>query len=203
MSGTSVHTSAVIAAQYLRGLEAALTTLDIEVLGRVVERLRLVRDLGGTVFVAGNGGSAATASHFVNDLGKATKVSGRSHVRVMSLSDNVSWLTALANDEGYDRVFSGQLENFANPGDVLLVISASGSSPNLLAAVELAGRRGLTTVGLLGFDGGRLLTLVDEALWVRTDVGAYGLAESAHSVVLDIVTTCLVQDRLDELPVQP
>jgi D-sedoheptulose 7-phosphate isomerase len=202
VSTTGVHRSATIAAGYLRALDEVLQTLDLEVLERVVQHLRTVRDLSGTVFVAGNGGSAATASHFVNDLGKATKVSGRSHVRIMSLSDNVSWLTALANDEGYERVFSGQLENFAGPGDLLVVISASGNSPNLLRAVELANARGMTTIGLLGFDGGALRTMVDECLWLQTEMGAYGLAESAHSVVLDILTTCLVADRADDLPAQ-
>ena len=183
-----------VADEYVAALTGCLTSLDHAVLDRVVKLLRTVRDASGTVFVAGNGGSAATASHFVNDLGKATKVSGQSHVRIMGLSDNVSWLTALANDEGYDRVFSGQLENFAGPGDLLVVISASGNSPNLLSAVEMAGQRGTTTVGLLGFDGGALATMVDESLLIRTEIGAYGLAESAHSVVLDILTTCLVRD---------
>jgi D-sedoheptulose 7-phosphate isomerase len=199
VSGKDVHTSAGIAAEYLRDLDEVLSTLDVEVLERVVSRLRTVRDLGGTVFVAGNGGSAATASHFVNDLGKATKISGRSHVRIMGLSDNVSWLTALANDEGYERVFAGQLENFAAPGDVLVVISASGNSPNLLRAVELGNARGMATIGLVGFDGGALRPLVDDCLWLRTAPGAYGIAESAHSVVLDIVTTCLVRDRADNV----
>ena len=202
MSDTGVHTSATIAADYLRTLDDVLRTLDLSVLERVVQRLRTVRDLGGTVFVAGNGGSAATASHFVNDLGKATKVSGRTHVRIMSLSDNVSWLTALANDEGYERVFSGQLENFAGPGDVLVAISASGNSPNLLRAVELGNARGMVTVALVGFDGGVLKSMVDECLWLQTGMGAYGIAESAHSVVLDILTSCLVTDLADDLPAQ-
>lgn len=202
MSTARLHSSSAIASEYLRALHEVLSTLDLDVLDRVVQHLRSVRDLGGTVFVAGNGGSAATASHFVNDLGKATKASGRSHVRIMSLSDNVSWLTALANDEGYDRVFAGQLENFAGPGDVLLVISASGNSPNLLQAVELGNARGMTTIGVLGFDGGALKDMVDDSLWLRTEPGAYGLAESAHSVVLDILTTCLVADRVDDLPTQ-
>ncbi len=197
-----MHSSRRIATEYLSALARALATLDLDAVARSVDELRRVRDVGGTVFVAGNGGSAATASHFVNDLGKATKVSGRTHVRIMGLCDNVSWLTALANDEGYDRVFSGQLENFAGPQDALVVISASGSSPNLLRAVELAKDRGTTTIGVLGFDGGRLREMVDECLLVETPHGAYGLAESAHSVVLDILTTCLVRDAVSALPLQ-
>lgn len=157
--------------------------------------LRRAREEGATIYLAGNGGSAATATHVANDLGKATRKSGRRPIRVMCLSDNVAWLTALGNDEGYERVFAGQLENFAAPGDVLIVISASGNSPNLVHAVELARARGLVTIGVLGFDGGRLKAMVDEALWLRSEHGLYGPVESAHVVVLDMVTACLIDDR--------
>jgi len=145
--------------------------------------------------VVGNGGSSATAAHWVNDLGKATKASGQRPIRIMNLTDNVPWLTALGNDEGYDRTFSGQLENFAQPGDVLIVITASGNSPNVLSAIELARERGMRTIGLVGFDGGRALQALDEAIWVQTERNAYGLVETAHSAVADIVTTCLINDR--------
>jgi D-sedoheptulose 7-phosphate isomerase len=183
-----------IAAAYLNEFHALLARADLAALERVVKHLRRTRDADGTVYVAGNGGSAATASHWTNDLGKATKASGRDYMRVMCLSDNVSWLTALANDEGYERVFSGQLENFAGPGDLLVVLSASGNSPNLLRAVELAQERGVVTVALLGFDGGALMGLVDDYLWLPTEVGEYGLVESGHGVLCDILTTCLMKD---------
>ena len=140
-------------AEHFGAFEKMMRQVDVQAVERVVQRLRLTRQDATTIYIAGNGGSAATASHWVNDLGKATKTGGRSPMRVMSLSDNVSWLTALANDEGYDRVFAGQLENFARSGDVLIVISASGNSPNLVKAVELARGRGVTTIGFLGFDG--------------------------------------------------
>ncbi len=148
------------------------------------------------IYIAGNGGSAATASHWVNDLNKATKEDGQPAMRVMSLSDNISWLTALANDEGYERVFAGQLENFARPGDVLIVISASGNSPNLLEAVEVARRNELLTIGFLGFDGGALKDRVDDYLWLPTEKGAYGLVESGHSFLCHLLTTCVMQPRL-------
>jgi D-sedoheptulose 7-phosphate isomerase len=165
-------------------------------LERIVQHLRHARDSGATIYVAGNGGSAATASHWVNDLGKATKLPGRAPMRVMSLSDNISWLTALANDEGYERVFSGQLENFARAGDVLIVISASGNSPNLVEAVELAGKRGMVTIGFLGFDGGALKNKVEEYLWLRTEKGAYGLVESGHALLCHVLTDCLSLERV-------
>jgi D-sedoheptulose 7-phosphate isomerase len=182
-----------IAANYLHNFSRILMDMDFNAIERITRSLSQARDRSATIFVAGNGGSAATASHWVNDLGKATKANGRSPMRVMSLSDNVSWLTALANDEGYERVFSGQLENFARRGDALVVISASGNSPNLVKAVDLARGRGVSTLGLLGFDGGLLKDQVDDYLWVPTEKGAYGLVESAHSLLCHVLTTCLAE----------
>ncbi|MGH7829519.1 MAG: D-sedoheptulose-7-phosphate isomerase, partial [Candidatus Binatia bacterium] len=153
---------------YLRVFEELLHEMDLDAIERVVQRLQVANERGAMIYVAGNGGSAATASHWVTDLGKVSQCSWRLPMRVMSLSDNLSWLTALANDEGYERIFAGQLENFAQEGDVLIVISASGNSPNLLRAVELARTRGVISIGLLGFDGGVLKKLVDECLWLPT-----------------------------------
>ena len=183
-----------IATDYLREFAELLQLVDIDAVERIVDCLREVRDAGGTVYLAGNGGSAAIASHWANDLGQGTKASSRAFMRVICLSDNVSWLTALANDEGYERVFSGQLENFAGPGDLFIVISASGNSANLIDAVELARKRDVVTIALLGFDGGALKGLVDECLWIPTESGQYGLVESSHSVLCDILTTCLMRD---------
>jgi D-sedoheptulose 7-phosphate isomerase len=181
---------------YFGAFKKLLDRVDLHALERVVLRLRTAREGGAAIYVAGNGGSAATASHWVNDLGKATKLNGKAPMKVMSLSDNISWLTALANDEGYDRVFAGQLENFARPEDVLIVISASGNSPNLLKAVEMAQSRGVTTIGFLGFDGGLLKDRVDERVWIPTEKGAYGLVESFHSLLCHILTDCLVRNLI-------
>ncbi|HEY7604944.1 MAG TPA: SIS domain-containing protein [Gaiellaceae bacterium] len=186
----------LIAGEYVRAFTELLGNIDLGAVQRVVDHLRRARDSGGTVYIAGNGGSAATASHWANDLGKTIKPSSRAFMRVICLSDNVPWLTALANDEGYDRVFSGQLENFAGPGDLFFAISASGNSRNLVEAVELARAREAVTVGLLGFDGGALKGLVDEFLWLPTEQGEYGLVESGHSVLCDILTTCLLRDTV-------
>jgi D-sedoheptulose 7-phosphate isomerase len=180
-----------IAASYLRGAETVRQHLDLAALERVVQRLHLAREAGSTVFVAGNGGSAATSSHLVNDLGKGVRLDGAPPVRALALSDNVSWLTALANDEGYERAFAGQLETLSHPGDVLVVISASGNSANLIEAVRCARAREVTTIGLLGFDGGLLKRLVDDYLWLPTEQGAYGLVEDAHLMVSHIVVECL------------
>jgi D-sedoheptulose 7-phosphate isomerase len=184
-----------IASRYLRDFSRLMAQVDVDAVARIVTLLRVARDEDATVYIAGNGGSAATASHWANDLGKSTKCAGRGWIRVMCLSDNTPWLTALANDEGYERVFAGQLENFACPQDVLIVISASGNSPNLVQAVDLANERGMLTIALLGFDGGVLKPRAREYLWLPTEPGAYGLVESGHSVLCDVVTTCLMEDR--------
>jgi D-sedoheptulose 7-phosphate isomerase len=191
-----------VATDYLSALTLELGRLDVAAIMRIVTRLQNGRDAGVMFFTAGNGGSAATASHWVNDLGKATRRSGQPPFRIVGLADNVSWFSALANDEGYERVFAGQLENLARPGDILMVISASGNSPNLVKAVEHARENGMTSIGLLGFDGGRLLNMVDEAFWVETPIGAYGLVETLHSVACDIVTSCLIEDRAPASPVE-
>jgi D-sedoheptulose 7-phosphate isomerase len=186
-----------LAATFLRDFETLLQQVNLDAVERIYQILRAARDRGSTVYIAGNGGSAATAAHWVNDLGKGAKESQRAPLRVMSLSDNVSWLTALANDEGYDRVFSGQLENFAKPRDVLVVLSASGNSSNLLRAVELARSRRLVTIGFLGFDGGALKNMVDEVLLLPTRKGAYGLVESGHDLFCHILTALLAADRAE------
>ncbi|MEY9166438.1 D-sedoheptulose 7-phosphate isomerase [Sinorhizobium fredii] len=181
--------------EYLTSLGDALMQIDTDAIQEAIEMLRVTRDSGGTVFIAGNGGSAATASHWVNDLGKATKRSGRQPIRVMGLTDNISWMTALGNDEGYERIFSGQMENFAKPGDLLIVISASGNSRNLVRAVELARERSVASIAMVGFDGGTLKELVDQPVWVRSEKGAYELVEDVHSAICHAITRYLVDDR--------
>ena len=186
---------AEVADTYLGRLTSLIDSVDRQAVARVVDELRAARDRGSTIFFAGNGGSSATAARWVTDLGKATKGSGRAPMRVMNLTDNVPWLTALGNDEGIERVFSGQLENFARPNDVVVVISASGNSPNILDLLTTARAMGLRTIGLIGFDGGRAQGLLDEVLRVDTETGAYGLVSTAHTALTHIVTSCLISDR--------
>lgn len=180
---------------YIERLTALIGSVDRAAIARLVEELRAARDREATIYFAGNGGSSATAAHWVNDLGKATRQSGRRPFRVMSLSDNTPWVTALANDEGVERIFAGQLENFGRPGDVVVIVSASGNSPNILALLQAARERRIRTLGLIGFDGGAARELLDDGILVATEVGEYGLVESAHAAIADIVTTCLINDR--------
>ena len=131
---------------------------------RFIDTLFDAFERGATVFLAGNGGSAANASHFGQDLAKGTLASmdATRRFRVIPLTDNIGFITALANDEGYDSIFEQQLRNLGRRGDVLVAISGSGNSPNVLRAVEYARSAGIKTIGVTGFDGGKLRKLADE-----------------------------------------
>jgi D-sedoheptulose 7-phosphate isomerase len=137
-----------------------------------------------TVFICGNGGSGSNASHFCEDLGKGTlrredfDDDAKKRLRALSLTDNTPYILAWGNDEGFDRVFVEQLKNLARPGDLLVAISGSGNSPNVLRAVEWANRSGLTTFGCTGFDGGLLRGLTNAGLHVPLD--DMGIVESVH-----------------------
>jgi D-sedoheptulose 7-phosphate isomerase len=137
-----------------------------------------------TVFLCGNGGSGSNASHFCEDLGKGTlrredyDNNRKLRLRVLSLTDHTPYILAWANDEGYDRIFVEQLKNLSNPGDLLIAISGSGNSPNVLRAVEWANQNGLRTFGCTGFSGGKLRSLAQQGLHVPLD--DMGLVESIH-----------------------
>jgi D-sedoheptulose 7-phosphate isomerase len=183
------------AAAYARGYAARVTALldhlDYAAVGRLADLLLEARDAGRTIFLAGNGGSAAAASHWAVDLMHGTYSQGTRPLRAISLADNVSALTAIANDRAYEDVFAAQLEKLLQPRDVVVVISASGSSPNVVRAVEHANAHGATTVGVLGFDGGRLRELCHLVVMVATAPGEYGPVEDIHLVVNHILTTWL------------
>jgi D-sedoheptulose 7-phosphate isomerase len=196
-------TATRIATNYLEMLRGLLDNLDLEAVLRVGVRLRHVRDAGGTIYIAGNGGSAATSSHWANDLGKPRRRSNARPIRVVSLGDHLSWVSALANDEGYERVFAGQLENLARPGDLLVVISASGNSQNLIQAVRTARSLGASSVGFLGFDGGALKSLVDDHVWVPSPTGAYGPVEDMHHVICHVLATCLSAGAVETVETEP
>jgi D-sedoheptulose 7-phosphate isomerase len=146
---------------YISELDQLMNRLPVDAIQNVIELLYQARLEHRQVFVMGNGGSAATASHFVCDLAKNTRCKGFPDFRVIGLTDNMPVFSALANDEGYENVFSQQLASFVRPGDVVIGISTSGKSPNVVKAIQLANRVGARTVGLTGYDGGHLAGLVD------------------------------------------
>jgi len=176
-------------------MAAVLAALDHEAIAGAIEALVRVRSDGGTIFTCGNGGSAGTASHLALDLQKAARGT-QNTTRALCLSDNVGLLTAWANDADFETVFAQQLAVLARPGDALLVISVSGSSPNLVRALEEARRLELVTVGLLGKDGGAARRLCDHSVIVRDH--DYGWVESAHVVLHHLVTYGLRDAALAE-----
>ncbi|MBF0447938.1 MAG: SIS domain-containing protein [Magnetococcales bacterium] len=174
-----------------------LSSLDIAALEALITGFLTARKEGKTIFFAGNGGSAATASHFAQDLATVGRKAGVATFKTLSLTDNTSYITALANDLGYDRIFSEQMQPLFQSGDLLVAISASGNSPNILKAAELAKERGGTLFALVGFDGGALAKLADHCLLIKTPKGAYGPVEDAHMIIDHLVTGYLV-DLLKE-----
>jgi len=175
--------------EYADTLGGVLRGLPLEGLAqtlRVIERAYRARK---HVFLVGNGGSAATASHMASDLMWTVARTGRPGLRAIALADNVPVLTAVANDRSYDDVFAVPLESLADEGDVLIVISGSGNSPNVVRAVEVARRRGLATIGFLGMGGGKVAPLVDVAVIVPS--GDYGPIEDMHMMFNHLCTTYL------------
>lgn len=179
-------TIAAVLEDHIEEVRAALARIPTSDVERVVEIILDAYGRNRHVYIVGNGGSAATATHFACDLSKATIVEGRARLRVTSLTDNVALLTAWANDSSYENVFAEQLCNLLNPGDVVIAISASGNSPNVLNAIAAARDRQAVTVGLVGFGGGALVTAVDSAVHVESH--SYGVIEDCHLVLEHAIT---------------
>ena len=167
--------------RYLQKQKEALDSIPQDAVARLVDRLRAALAEDRQIFVFGNGGSAANSSHFVTDLGKGSSDKVGKRFRVLSLNDNVSWMTALGNDYAYEDVYVRQLENYARPGDVVLVMSVSGNSPNVVKAVEWARRHGVHTIALVGGKRGRLAEIADDPVVI--DSHHYGRVEDAHMAI--------------------
>ena len=174
--------------EYLQRLQSELDRLERSQARRLADAVHRAHRAGRLIFVFGNGGSGATASHFAEDLGKNAlrecdlNDDAKKRPRVMSLTDNTSWITALGNDVGFDAIFLQQLMQYAQPGDLAIAISGSGNSPNVLAAVEWANHRGLESFAVTAYDGGRLKSIAQDCLHVQLD--DMGMAESIHLAIL-------------------
>jgi len=186
------NNAAEFAKCYLHYLGSVLNSIEAESIARFIDTLLAARQRGATVFFIGNGGSAATASHFANDLAIGTNSYDRPF-RVVSLTDNQAILTALANDIGYEDIFARQLRVLSCEGDVLVAISASGNSPNLIRAFQQARKAGIKTVAITGFDGGKMKQMADEGIHVPTALKEYGPAEDAHMVINHLVSSYLIR----------
>jgi phosphoheptose isomerase len=160
--------------------------LDLNALSRVAAVVEEAQAKGRFVWVCGNGGSAAISAHVGCDFGKTAARAGAKPLKAVSLSDNAAFMTAIGNDLSFEETFSRQLENVVAAGDVVVLISGSGNSKNVLRAARLARARGAKVVGLLGFDGGKLRALCDESLLIPSD--QYGVIEDMHMAVAHVLT---------------
>jgi|ERR1051326_2356824 D-sedoheptulose 7-phosphate isomerase len=172
-------------ADYLAAQRAAQDSIPIDAVAQIIERFRQVLRDDGQVFVFGNGGSAANASHFATDLGKGSSDKLGKRFRVLSLNDNVSWMTALGNDYAYEDLFVRQLANYGKPGDLVMALSVSGNSPNVVKAVEWANKNGLDTIALVGGRRGRLGEIAHQAIVIKDT--HYGRAEDAHMGICHMI----------------
>ena len=174
---------------YINLLIDTLQQIPLDQIERIVKIIDKARQEGNKVIIFGNGGSAATASHMACDLGKGTACDGKPRLRALSLTDNVSLLTAAGNDLSYEEIFIEQLRILLEPEDVVIGISASGNSENVVRALKYAGEKGATKIGIIGFDGGKIKEIVDEYFWVP--IHDYGVVEDIHLVFDHIITIIL------------
>src|SRR6186997_1556314 len=170
--------------QFMQRVAQELERINPDQIKALADAVYTCYETGKTVFIIGNGGSGSNASHLCEDLGKGTlrredfDNDAKRRLRVLSLTDNTPYILAWGNDEGFDRVFLEQLKNLASAGDLLIAISGSGNSPNILRAVEWANKHGMRTYGCTGFTGGKLRSLAQEGLHVPLD--DMGIVESIH-----------------------
>lgn len=170
---------------YRKQLIDTINGLDLAKVNQAIEWFKEARANNRHIFTCGNGGSASTASHFVCDIVKGASYNRNTRFRIMALTDSLPTLTAYSNDVGYECVFVEQLKNFAQPGDLVLAISGSGNSPNVLRAVEYANSLGCRTIGLTGRDGGKLGPLAQ--LNIQVAVPHMGRIEDAHMIVCHMI----------------
>lgn len=170
---------------YKARLAEAIDTIDLGKVEQAIDLFREARDQGRHIFVCGNGGSASTASHFACDIVKGASFNRDKRFRIMALTDQLPTLTAYANDVSYECVFVEQLRNFAEPGDLLMAISGSGNSPNVLRAIEYANSLGCRTIALTGRDGGKLGSLAQ--LNIQVAEPHMGRIEDGHMIVCHMI----------------
>lgn len=182
-------------AGYIEAQKAALDSIPVEQVESIIRKLKDAHTEGRQIFVFGNGGSASNASHFATDLGKGSSDALGERFKVLSLNDNVSWITAIGNDYAYEDVYVRQLENYGQAGDIALTMSVSGNSPNLVKAFEWAKANGLYTIALVGGKRGRLAEIADETVVI--DDTHYGRAEDCQMGIAHML--CYAFMEVDEL----
>jgi len=183
---------------YKNKLVSLIDKIDENIIQNIIDRLEEVHSKHGKIYLIGNGGSAATASHMVNDLGVGLARRDIRYFNIESLSDNTSVCTALANDIGYEHIFSMQLKNKINENDLLIAISCSGNSQNIINAVEYAKEKKAKIIGLTGFDGGKLKKLSDINFHINTQKNEYGLVEDLHMIFDHMLYTYYIENHSNE-----
>ena len=177
---------------YFEYLKEIFDKIDLSEIEAFIETILSARERGATIFFIGNGGSAATASHFANDLAFGTN-DYKKPFKVMSIVDNVPVITALGNDYGYDDIFIRQLKVYASKGDILVGISASGNSQNVISTFEYASSAGIRTVSLTAFSGGKIREMADQGVHIPTNNKEYGQAEDLHMILDHLIGNYLMR----------
>src|SRR5579863_864753 len=177
---------------YLGAQKAALDSIPVDAVGQIIGKLRGALKDGRHIFVFGNGGSAANASHFVTDLGKGSSDKIGRRFRVICLNDNVSWMTALGNDYAYDEIFVRQLMNYGRPGDLVLALSVSGNSPNVVKALEWAKANGLHIIALVGGKRGCMAEIASQTVVI--DSTHYGRVEDAQMGICHMICYAFMEN---------
>ena len=177
---------------YITAQKAAHDSIPAEAVADLIELLRQALKEDRQIFVFGNGGSAANASHFMTDLGKGASDKLGKRFRIICLSSDVSWITALGNDYSYEDIFSRQLQNYAKPHDIALAISVSGNSPNCVKALEWGKKNGLRTVALVGAKRGRMADVADHVLAINDT--HYGRVEDAQMGICHLLCYAFMEN---------
>ena len=170
---------------YIKQQKAALDSIPVDAVADIINTFKDALRNDRQIFIFGNGGSASNSSHFITDLGKGASDKLATRFRCLSLNDNISWITALGNDYSYDDVYLRQLQNFARPGDIVMTLSVSGNSPNLVKAIDWAVNNGMYTIALVGGKRGRLAELAQKVIVVNSE--HYGRVEDAHMGICHMI----------------
>jgi D-sedoheptulose 7-phosphate isomerase len=177
---------------YIKAQKAALDSIPADAVARLIEIFTKALQEDRQIFVFGNGGSAMNSSHFATDLGKGSSDKVGRRFRVISLNDNVSWMTAIGNDYSYDQIFIRQLMNYGRPGDLVLALSVSGNSPNAVNALEWAVKNGLHTIALVGGKRGRMAEIARDAIVI--DSTHYGRVEDAQMAICHMICYAFMEN---------
>jgi D-sedoheptulose 7-phosphate isomerase len=174
--------------QYLGRVTSSVEKVSVGVIDESINVINNVSENGNSIWIAGNGGSAATASHFATDLSRCFNKNSKP-IKSISLSDNSGLITAIANDFSFSEIFSKQITHLASPGDLFITLSASGNSSNIINGLKLAKANGLISMSLTGFDGGLAHKISDYSIHTPTSMGDYGVAEDSHSIICHYISS--------------